>query len=165
MSSRRFDPTIDYYAILQVESSATREEITRSYRRLMQRTHPDRFSNPGEQRTAEERAKDLNAAYAVLSRPDVRNDYDRAARDRLAAQTMRRRYATPRSTKASRQPTYTQQRSATRRRPPMRTTPVQKSSYGKAIRQLLGTFFAITLALILVIILVAAAFAGLQMLV
>ncbi|MEZ4520713.1 MAG: J domain-containing protein [Thermomicrobiales bacterium] len=162
VSSRRFDPAIDYYAILQIEPTATREEITRSYRRLMRQSHPDRFSDPAEQRAAEERAKDLNAAYAVLSRTELREDYDRAARNSMAAQTMRSRYATPRSTNARRRPTYTQQRSATRQRPATTTTPVQKSSYGKAIRQLLGTFFAITVALILVILLVAVTFAGLQ---
>lgn len=165
MPNRRFDPTIDYYAVLQVKPSASREEITRSYRRLMQRTHPDRFSEPDEQRSAEERAKDLNAAYAVLSRPELRKDYDRAARDGLAARTMRSRYATPRSMNRERRPTYTQQRSTTRQRSSRRATPVQRSSYGKAIRQLLGTFLAVTLALMLVILLVAATFAGLRVLV
>ena len=165
MSSRRFDPTIDYYAILQVEPSASREEITRSYRRLMQRAHPDRYSDPIEQRSAEERAKDLNAAYAVLSRPQLRQEYDRASRDGQAARTMRYRYATPRSMNRERRPTYTQQRSATRRRVPPTVPPAQRSSYGKAIRQLLGTFLAITLALMLVILLVAVAYAGLQVLV
>ena len=47
----------------------------------------------------------------------------------------------------------------------MTFTPVQKSSYGKAIRQLIGTFVGITLALILVILLVAVTFAGLRLLI
>lgn len=163
MSSRRqFDPTIDYYAILQVEPTATRDEITRSYRQLMRRTHPDRFSDPDEQRAAGERAKDINAAYAVLSRPETRADYDRAANERLAARTMQRRYTNPRSAKRSRQPTYTQRRSATRRRATSTITPTQRSSYGKAIRQLIGAFFAFTVALVLIIALVWVAFLGIQ---
>ena len=95
-SRRRFDPTIDYYAILHVDPTATRDEITRSYRQLMRRTHPDRFTDPLEQQAAGERAREINAAYAILSRPEQRQDYDRAARDRLAAQAMRSRYSTPR---------------------------------------------------------------------
>ena len=165
MSSRRqFDPTIDYYAVLGVAPSASRNEITRNYRRLMRQTHPDRFPDPVEQRSAEERAKDLNVAYAVLSRPDLREDYDRAARDQLAAQTMRSRYGAPRPTVARRRPTYTQQRATTRPRPSATVRPAQKASFGKATRQLLGTFFAITLAIILIVILVAVAFAGVEML-
>ncbi len=163
MSSRRFDPTIDYYAILQVEPSASRDEITRSYRQLMRRSHPDRFSDPVEQQQAGERAKDLNAAYAVLSRPETRADYDRAAGTaRLDAQTMRSRYATPRSTVRHRQPTYSQRRSATRRRPVTTVTPPQRASLGKAIRQLIATFLGITVAIIVIVALVAIAFAGLQ---
>lgn len=162
MSSRRFDPNTDYYAVLQVEPSATRDEITRSYRQLMRRTHPDRFSDPVEQQQAGERAKDLNAAYAVLSRPETRADYDRATKSRLEAQTMRSRYATPRSTVRGRQPTYTQRRSATRRRPASTTTPPQRASLGKAVRQLLTTFIGVTLALMLIIVLVWVTFMGLQ---
>ena len=161
-SRRRFDPTIDYYAILQVEPTASRDEITRSYRQLMRRTHPDRFSDPAEQERAGERARDLNAAYAVLSRPETRADYDRAAGDRLAAQALRSRYAARRSTVRGRQPTYTQRRAATRPRPTPTLTRTQRSSYSKAIRQLIGTFFGITLALMLIIALVWIAFMGLQ---
>ena len=161
-SRRRFDPTVDYYAILNVEPTATRAEITRSYRELMRHTHPDRFSDPAEQQAAGERAKDLNVAFAILSRPTTRQDYDRAARDRRAAQTMRNRYATPHATARNRQPTYAQRRSASRRRPAPTRMPIQKASFGKAVRQLIGVFLGITLALMLVIVLVWIAFMGLQ---
>jgi hypothetical protein len=164
-SRRRFDPTVDYYAILEIAPTASAAEITRSYRQLMRHSHPDRFSNPAEQRSAEERAKDLNAAYAVLSRPAVRKEYDEAARDRLATTTIRNRYTTPRSTNTRRRPTYTQQRSATRRRAPIPTAPAQKASFGKATRQLLGAFLTAALALMFAILLIYAAVEGLRMVV
>ncbi len=161
-SRRKFDPDVDYYAVLRVEPAASRDEITRSYRQLMRVTHPDRFSDPTEQRLAEDRAKDLNAAYAVLSRPDLRRQYDQATRDRLAASRIRKRYATPRST-TTRRPTYTQQRSASRPRASVPPAPTQRSNFVKASRQILGTFLAITLALMLAILLLAAAIGGLRM--
>ncbi|TBH20766.1 DnaJ C-terminal domain-containing protein [Thermus thermamylovorans] len=64
----------DYYAILGVSREATQEEIKRAYRRLALQYHPDR--NPGD-KEAEERFKEINEAYAVLSDPERRAQYDR----------------------------------------------------------------------------------------
>jgi curved DNA-binding protein CbpA len=160
---RRFDSNVDYYAVLEIAAGATQEEITRRYRDLMRRSHPDRFADPAERQSAEERAKALNAAYAVLSRPAVRREYDRAARNGLTAGTVQTRYAGPRPA-APRRPTYTQRAAATRRAP-TRTSRVQRSSYSKAIRQLLSTFLAITLALMILIAIGYAAWEGLRVLV
>jgi molecular chaperone DnaJ len=67
-------PARDYYAILGVDRDASEVEIKKAYRQLALQHHPDR--NPGDQQ-AEERFKELSEAYAVLSDPDKRSQYDR----------------------------------------------------------------------------------------
>lgn len=63
----------DYYEILGVPRTATPEQIKRAYRKLAVKYHPDK--NPGD-KTAEERFKQINEAYAVLSDPEKRKQYD-----------------------------------------------------------------------------------------
>lgn len=71
----------DYYAILGVPRNASAQEIKKAYRKLAQRHHPD--ANRGDPE-AEERFKEISAAYDVLSDPEVRARYDRV-RDMAAA--------------------------------------------------------------------------------
>lgn len=63
----------DYYKILGVERSASADEVRKAYRKLAMQYHPDR--NPGD-KTAEEKFKEINEAYQVLSDPQKRSRYD-----------------------------------------------------------------------------------------
>ncbi len=63
----------DYYKILGISKTATPEEIKKAYRKLALKYHPDR--NKGD-KVAEERFKEINEAYAVLSDPQKRKQYD-----------------------------------------------------------------------------------------
>ncbi len=64
----------DYYEVLGVGRDAGENELKKAYRQLAMQFHPDR--NPGDKQ-AEERFKECNEAYAVLSDPDKRAHYDR----------------------------------------------------------------------------------------
>ena len=63
----------DYYKILEVSRTASAEEITRAYRRLAQKWHPDR--NPG--RNTTETMALINEARLILKDPEKRARYDR----------------------------------------------------------------------------------------
>src|SRR4030066_2401368 len=63
----------DYYETLGLPRSATPEEIKAAFRKLARQYHPD----VSQEANAEERFKEINEAYAVLSEPDKRAAYDR----------------------------------------------------------------------------------------
>jgi molecular chaperone DnaJ len=64
----------DYYVILEVSRAASGDEIKQAYRALAMKHHPDR--NP-DNPAAEDSFKEASEAYAVLSDPDKRKQYDR----------------------------------------------------------------------------------------
>jgi molecular chaperone DnaJ len=63
----------NFYDILEVEKTATAEEIKKSYRKLAMQYHPDKA---GEDKEAEEKFKKIAEAYEVLSDDDKRSNYD-----------------------------------------------------------------------------------------
>lgn len=63
----------DYYEILGISRDAEKEEIKQAYRRLARKYHPDVNKESG----AEERFKEINRAYEVLSEPEMRDRYNR----------------------------------------------------------------------------------------
>jgi curved DNA-binding protein len=64
----------DYYQALGVNKGASPEEIKKAFRKLALKYHPDK--NPGD-KEAEEKFKEINEAYAVLSDPEKKAQYDR----------------------------------------------------------------------------------------
>jgi molecular chaperone DnaJ len=63
----------DYYQILGVSRDVDKDELKRAYRRLARKYHPDVNKEPG----AEEKFKEINRAYEILSEPETRARYDR----------------------------------------------------------------------------------------
>ena len=64
----------DYYQALGVSKGASIDEIKKAFRKLAVKYHPDK--NPGD-KEAEEKFKEINEAYAVLSDPEKKAQYDR----------------------------------------------------------------------------------------
>lgn len=67
----------DYYEVLGIARDATAEQIQQAFRTLARKHHPDVNKDPG----AEDRFKEINEAYHVLSDPDTRKRYDRFGED------------------------------------------------------------------------------------
>ncbi|MFD9187158.1 DnaJ C-terminal domain-containing protein [Streptomyces phaeochromogenes] len=67
----------DFYEVLGVSRTADRDEIQRAYRTLARKHHPDVNKDP----QAEERFKEINEAFSVLSDPEQRARYDRFGED------------------------------------------------------------------------------------
>src|SRR5919108_3455088 len=67
----------DYYRILGVSDTASQKDIKSAYRKLSRQYHPD--ANPGD-KAAEERFKEVSAAYDVVGDPEKRKEYDEVRR-------------------------------------------------------------------------------------
>ncbi len=66
--------TLNYYAVLDVSLQASQEEIKKAYRKLALQYHPDRNQD---NRQAEQKIREVNAAYEILGDPEARKTYDR----------------------------------------------------------------------------------------
>jgi DnaJ-class molecular chaperone len=79
----------DLYQILGVAKTATDEEISKAYRKLAKQFHPD--LNPGN-KDAEERFKEVAAAFAILGDKDKRKRYDNGEIDASGAEMPERQF-------------------------------------------------------------------------
>lgn len=66
----------DYYKILGIKRSASKKEITKAYRSLAQKWHPDQHPDENEKKKAEKMFMDIAAAKEVLSDAEMRNKFD-----------------------------------------------------------------------------------------
>ena len=80
---------VDPYTTLGVKTHATQEEIQKAYRRLAKKLHPD--LNPGN-KIAEDKFKEVSAAYDLLGDPDKRARFDRGEIDASGTERPRRQY-------------------------------------------------------------------------
>src|SRR5262249_51793552 len=64
----------DYYHVLGVPKTAAEKDIKSAYRKLARKWHPD--ANPDNPHEAEEKFKEIQEAYEVLSDPEKRRKYD-----------------------------------------------------------------------------------------
>jgi curved DNA-binding protein CbpA len=70
--------TLDPYAVLGLPREATPLQVARAHRQLAKRHHPDLHGSPNGASEAAERMRRINEAWALLSNPVARADYDRA---------------------------------------------------------------------------------------
>lgn len=66
----------DYYQVLDINKNASEQEIKTAFRKLARKYHPD-VNSGSDKAAAEERFKEINEAYEVLSDPEKRSKYDR----------------------------------------------------------------------------------------
>lgn len=78
----------DYYRCLELSPLAKEEEIKKAYRKLAKRYHPDTASND---LGREKKFQEIQAAYAVLSDPKKRNEYDVRIAKESAASTQKKK--------------------------------------------------------------------------
>ncbi|GIX07538.1 MAG: hypothetical protein KatS3mg115_1941 [Candidatus Poribacteria bacterium] len=83
----------DYYALLGIPPTATREEIRSAYRRRAREYHPDKLQalDASRREEAAEQMRLLNQAYQTLSDPTRRAEYDRLRQEMLSQQTASRK--------------------------------------------------------------------------
>ena len=68
----------DYYEVLGVDKNASEDDIKKAFKKAAMKYHPDRFANAtdAEKKDAEEKFKEINEAYQVLSDAQKKQQYD-----------------------------------------------------------------------------------------
>ncbi|MEM7397417.1 MAG: DnaJ domain-containing protein, partial [Pseudomonadota bacterium] len=79
----------DLYSVLGVAKTASADDITKAYRKLAKKLHPD--LNPGDT-VAEEKFKEISHAYSILNDEDKRGQYDRGEIDASGQERPEARY-------------------------------------------------------------------------
>ena len=79
----------DLYSVLGVSKTASTDDITKAYRKLAKKLHPD--LNPGD-KAAEDKFKQISHAYSILNDPDKRGQYDRGEIDASGQERPEARY-------------------------------------------------------------------------
>src|SRR4026209_767208 len=79
----------DLYSVLSVPKTASAEDLTKAYRKLAKKLHPD--LTPGD-KEAEEKFKKVPAAYDILGDAEKRGRYDRGEIDASGQETPQQRY-------------------------------------------------------------------------
>jgi curved DNA-binding protein CbpA len=151
----RFDPSVNYYQVLNVSVSASSDEITRSYRSLIRVTHPDNFQDAELRLKAEERTKLINAAYSVLSRPDLRVEYDKVVRQTIMSEALMQRYTGNAPGRPA--PFSTPPRPA-----PRHITRRQRTAFNSAVWQLVLTAAGVFFGLVAIVLIGSLAADGLH---
>jgi curved DNA-binding protein CbpA len=77
----------NFYEILGIKSDAKADEISKAYRKLVLKFHPDRFSDPLEKKKMEETLKEITEAYNTLSNWKLRQEYDKTLETRSVEKT------------------------------------------------------------------------------
>ena len=68
---------MNYYEILEVSTNASKEVIKNAYRALIKKYHPDSYT--GDKEFAQEKVKEINEAYSILSDENNKVSYDSIA--------------------------------------------------------------------------------------
>lgn len=91
---------VDYYSVLKVGKSATKDDVKKAYKKLARQWHPDK--NPNNQEEATKKFKQISEAYQILSDDFKRREYDREGEMKSSR--------SPTNKKSSTKPRYKEQR-------------------------------------------------------
>ena len=139
---------LDYYKLLGVSYQATPVEIKRAYRAAIKRSHPDTLA-PEKRAEAATRARDLNEAYKVLSKPESKQRYDQQLKSSMVQEQIMSRYSGGLGSPGQDQDIYARIKEARR----VEQRKQQKQSDREATSSLLVVFVGFALIMLTLLIL------------